>query len=530
MGNITSWIAQCIYPEEQVLWQAARSGDTHALCTALAKLTPETRKYIEWQEPCSGRTALAEASQCGHRACVALLVEAGANCNVKDYRGNTPLHLACKRGKEDIVQFLLQVPNVFPFETNLDTLTPLDLVRNKLKKDESSPLSYERCLEELEKVEMPSFILDVIRVCQLETNALMRLCVCLQKFCIYSGWLYEECDNLVSMVSGISSLSSWKRRFCIVLERGAPDILELALFSMKPCGMRPVCPTSVVLYQVGAGMMDTTDTKWFNRKDFAFTIRGNMKEKCHYDSTIVMEPLAFAAMDQQSYDAWKCFFTHQQQSLHARATSLYGQPGVVLNQQQQLLQEVFALPSAQQLLLAEARDRREPKPEFISPPSATAATTSVLTSQEDEDIRRAIWLSLQITGNHQSQHEGDGLQQVASPALLVSAPDWDEDETIETSSDRSESASEDSSRAAAGVPPAGSSKVSSQPVVNFGRAPSCSGIGECVICFDGPQAAVCVPCGHNAICMSCAEEILDSTCECPVCREPIRELIKLYRV
>lgn len=152
MGNVTSWLAQCIYPKEQVLWQAARSGDAYALRTALAKLTPETRKHVEWQEPCSGRTALAEASQRGHRACVALLIDAGANCNVKDYRGNTPLHLACKCGKEDVVHFLLQVPNVFPFETNLDTLTPLDLVRNKLKKDEAYPLSYERCLEELEKV------------------------------------------------------------------------------------------------------------------------------------------------------------------------------------------------------------------------------------------------------------------------------------------------------------------------------------------------------------------------------------------
>lgn len=329
------------------------------------------------------------------------------------------------------------------------------------------------------------------------------------------------------MVSGISSLSSWKRRFCIVLERGAPDILELALFSMKPCGMRPVCPTSVVLYQVGTGMMDTTDTKWFNRKEFAFTIRGNMKEKCHYDATLVMGPLAFAAMDQQNYDAWKSFFMHQQRSLHSRTTGLYGQSNVVLNTQQQL-QEVMTLPSTQQLLYAEARDRSESKPEFTPRPPAAAAVALALTSQEDEDIRRAIWLSLQTTGNHQSLLESDGFHQVPSPALPVSAPDWDEDETTDASSDRSGSASDTGGHTAGG--PLADSKVGSQPVVNFGRAPSYSSIGECVICFDGPQAAVCVPCGHNAICMSCAEEILDSTCECPVCREPIRELIKLYRV
>lgn len=57
-----------------------------------------------------------------------------------------------------------------------------------------------------------------------------------------------------------------------------------------------------------------------------------------------------------------------------------------------------------------------------------------------------------------------------------------------------------------------------------------AGSGECVICFDGPQSAVCVPCGHNAICMDCAGELLDTTRQCPVCRSTVREVIKLYRV
>ncbi|KAF1318685.1 hypothetical protein FI667_g13677, partial [Globisporangium splendens] len=503
MGNVASWLAECIYPEEQVLWQAARSGDAHTLRTAIAKLTSETRKYMEWQEPCSGRAALAEAALRGHRECVELLVGAGANCNAKDYRGNTPLHLACKRGKDDVVQYLLQVPNVFPFETNLDTLTPLDLVRKKISKDESHPLSFERCLEELEK-----------------------------KFCVYSGWLYEERDNVLSMVSGISSLGSWKRRFCIVLERGAPDILELALFSMKPCGIRPVCPSSVILYQVGAGMAETTDTKWFNRKDFAFSIRGNRKENCHYDSTIVMEPLQFAAVDQAGYDAWKCFFDHQRQSLHTRATNLYGQPVVMLNppphalQQGQRTASVVALPTAEQYQIpptqaAVTYDRSESKPAAAAPlsnyPAFTTATTQ---EQEEADLRRAIWLSLQTTGNHPS----DPLEPATSPALPVSAPDWDEgDDSASLPSPSSHSASEHDNASSPAAAPA-------SPVVNFGRAPSYSSIGECIVCFDGPQAAVCVPCGHNAVCMSCAEEILETSCECPVCRTPIRELIKLYRV
>ncbi|TYZ68257.1 hypothetical protein PybrP1_005293, partial [[Pythium] brassicae (nom. inval.)] len=499
MGNVASWIAQCIYPEDQVLWQAARSGDAHGLHNALAKLTPETRKHVEWQEPCSGRTALAEAALRGNRACVAALVQHGANCNVKDYRGNTPLHLACKKGRDDVVQFLLQVPSVFPFETNLDALTPLDLVRNRIKDaDDDYPLSFERCLEELEK-----------------------------KFCIYSGWLYEQQDNVLSMVSGMASLTSWKRRFCIVLERGASDILELALFAMKPCGMRPVCPKSVVLYQVGAGMTGTTDSKWFNRKDFVFTIQGSQKDKGQYDATVTMQPLAFAAVDQHGYDAWQRFFAQQQQSLHSRTTELYGPPVVALcpPQPSQAAAAAVGLPYPQLQFPPAAHDRSESKAAFALPPPPPAVLTAdaaALREQEEEDVRRAIWLSLQTTNGGGGENE----QLASSPPLPVSAPDWDE--AGEATDEDSQHSASSRGSAAGGAAPA-NRQASSPPVVNFGRAPSYSGIGECVICFDGPQAAVCVPCGHNAICMACAEEILDTTCECPVCRHPIRELIKLYR-
>ncbi|OQR91861.1 hypothetical protein ACHHYP_20165 [Achlya hypogyna] len=56
------------------------------------------------------------------------------------------------------------------------------------------------------------------------------------------------------------------------------------------------------------------------------------------------------------------------------------------------------------------------------------------------------------------------------------------------------------------------------------------GTRECVVCFDGPQSAVCVPCGHNAVCMRCADYILAAPARpCPVCRSPVREIIRLYQ-
>lgn len=350
-----------------------------------------------------------------------------------------------------------------------------------------------------------------------------------QKFCIYSGWIYEEHDNVLSMVSGISSLSSWKRRFCIVLERGAPDILELALFSMKPGGARPVCPKSVVLYQVGAGMSDATDSKWFNRKDLVFTIRGTRQEKCQYDATIEMEALAFAAVDQQSYDAWKSFFAQQQQSLHARTSVLYGQPTVMLAPQQHT--GLMALPLAG--VPHGPRDWREVKPP-TPPPAGTAQSfvphippVSSTQTQEDEELRQAIWLSLQTA---RGASDGSAFEAAASPPLPVSAPDWDDDIDDDDSDGIARGSSDDSGACDATAETSPAAASTDAPIVDFARAPSFSGIGECVICFDGPQAAVCVPCGHNAICMACAEEILETSCECPVCRRPIRELIKLYRV
>lgn len=298
---------------------------------------------------------------------------------------------------------------------------------------------------------------------------------------------------------------------------------------MKPCGMRPVCPKSVVLYQVGAGMVDATDTKWFNRKEFVFTIQGNLKDKCQYDSAVAMQPLAFAAVDQQGYDAWRRFFAQQQQSLQSRASGVYGQPVVMLNQQQQFSQAAAAMPYTHQqqqqfppaTVAHGGSESKTPPP----PPAVLSASTAAMREQEEEDIRRAIWLSLQTTGNGHRHAESEQL--ASSPPLPVSAPDWDE---IGDATDEDSQHSASSGGSAAADSASATGQAAAAPVVNFGPAPSYAGIGECVICFDGPQAAVCVPCGHNAICMSCAEEILDTTCECPVCRRPIRELIKLYRV
>ncbi|KAE8900005.1 hypothetical protein PF005_g9667 [Phytophthora fragariae] len=479
MGNALSWLAQCLYPEDQVFWAAARYGDARIIRSATSRLTPETRQFLEWQEPYTGRTALLEAAAKGHVECARLLIQAGANCNAKDLKMNTPLHLACKRARPEMVEFLLEVPALNPFEVNLYMKTPLDLARSRFSDDEEETEAepYAKCIEVLEK-----------------------------KFCLYSGWLYEKTDNVLSLVSGISSLNSWTRRLCIVLERGEPNVLELALFNMKEGGgVRPVCPTSVMLYNVAAGLEVTSDPRWFSPKDFTFILRGDQLNKCHYQASSALEnPVHFAAVDQASFDAWKDFFTHHQQRLAERS---------ILNSS-----------------LHEQRRPSEARHSSIAGwnPSALPTTSASPTSpgigpEEDEDIRRAIQLSLQTTAG--TCH--GATDAALSPPLPVSAPDWEDWERCE-SSGKEASAVDSNEQDSESV--MSSASEEKPPVVKNESSAAYSSIGECVICFDGPQSAVCVPCGHNAVCMKCAEEILTTTAECPVCRAHIRELIKLYRV
>ncbi|XP_074291009.1 putative E3 ubiquitin-protein ligase XBAT35 [Silene latifolia] len=53
---------------------------------------------------------------------------------------------------------------------------------------------------------------------------------------------------------------------------------------------------------------------------------------------------------------------------------------------------------------------------------------------------------------------------------------------------------------------------------------------SCVICFDAPVEAACVPCGHMGGCMSCLTEIKAKGWGCPVCRAVIDQVIKVYTV
>ena len=52
----------------------------------------------------------------------------------------------------------------------------------------------------------------------------------------------------------------------------------------------------------------------------------------------------------------------------------------------------------------------------------------------------------------------------------------------------------------------------------------------CMECMDalGPPSHVLIPCGHVCVCAACAERCTDTTRECPICREPVREAFRAF--
>lgn len=64
------------------------------------------------------------------------------------------------------------------------------------------------------------------------------------------------------------------------------------------------------------------------------------------------------------------------------------------------------------------------------------------------------------------------------------------------------------------------------------RAEEKKGGGQCVICWDAPAEAACVPCGHIAGCVECLNDMIRVCPDrgCPVCRTTIERVIKVFQV
>ncbi|ETO78926.1 hypothetical protein F444_06277 [Phytophthora nicotianae P1976] len=306
-----------------------------------------------------------------------------------------------------------------------------------------------------------------------------------KKLCLYSGWLYERADNFLSIASGISGLDSWKKRYAMVLRTAAPDVVEIDLFPMKPGERRPPVPSSELLYRTSDGIQQSDDSTWLNRKDFRLSLKVSRKQDTSRASAV--QSMDFATTNQGELVAWKTFLTSLRvnRPVSPITPALGGTPSTVP-----------ARPTTS--------------------PAQCASSTQAAMLQEQRDLERALKLSLEEARRHSRTQSApsapppsDTMLETLGYSETVVGPDGVE--IVQLLRDD----------ATTSTPPVKSAPAHSTVTQHT---------NECVICFDGPQEAVCVPCGHNAVCMDCAQELLDTTRLCPVCRQQVREVIRLYRV
>ncbi|CAI6010443.1 unnamed protein product [Closterium sp. NIES-65] len=84
--------------------------------------------------------------------------------------------------------------------------------------------------------------------------------------------------------------------------------------------------------------------------------------------------------------------------------------------------------------------------------------------------------------------------------------------------------------AKAGVATTVGAPSSSSAAAAAAAAAGASKEGRCVICWDSAALSVCVPCGHVAGCVECLTKVRSKGWGCPVCRAPIREVVKIFHV
>uniref|UniRef100_UPI00398ED916 E3 ubiquitin-protein ligase NEURL3-like n=1 Tax=Pristiophorus japonicus TaxID=55135 RepID=UPI00398ED916 len=52
---------------------------------------------------------------------------------------------------------------------------------------------------------------------------------------------------------------------------------------------------------------------------------------------------------------------------------------------------------------------------------------------------------------------------------------------------------------------------------------------DCIVCCSCRVDSVIYRCGHMCVCYGCGQKLVSSNSKCPICRQPIKEIIKTYR-
>ncbi len=52
--------------------------------------------------------------------------------------------------------------------------------------------------------------------------------------------------------------------------------------------------------------------------------------------------------------------------------------------------------------------------------------------------------------------------------------------------------------------------------------------GACVVCLCEESAVMIKPCHHLCLCVACKGDYLKSSANCPICRDPIQEMVEVH--
>ncbi|OQR91893.1 hypothetical protein ACHHYP_20166 [Achlya hypogyna] len=307
-----------------------------------------------------------------------------------------------------------------------------------------------------------------------------------QHVLVFSGWIYESLPDSIANKYILNTVGlnchTWRLRYALVLSTGPnSNTLEFVLYDQRENGHRPAAPESYWLYEKGDSLTMPGTKRTLNNRDHTFSF--NAIQKADLGEAGVFARVECAATDGPGLQKWVAFFEEcfVEASVHTaeRSTSARSvepatpQPAAPRRHSSSASSTMARTPSYELF-----PTRAPPQYNELFPSAPPPAPTKML----------AV----------------DALEVVPDRRFAATAPSFCEE-----------------------APPTRqfqAMQVSSAPPLLPPQS------RECVVCFDGPQVGVCVPCGHNAVCMACADRIMEADSKtCPVCRAEVLQIIRLYQ-
>ncbi|KAG0599459.1 hypothetical protein M758_12G153700 [Ceratodon purpureus] len=478
MGNGTS--------REEQLYQAVQNSNHNAV-----KALRRDGASLEFLDK-EGRTPLILACTRGDLfEMVLMLLNLGAN--IKAYRpgtyGGYPLHHAAKRGLDKTVLLLLS-RGADPLAVNDDSLTPLDMARNR------GYVSVVRMIED--------------------------------RICIFSGVLRELSGP--GFLEAIAPQWLTKKIWAVILPtetnpKRTPKY-ELVIYQ----GPKVPLPRTII----SITKAEVEQPKLSSPDPVIIIMDRNTRSKYKF----LAEVGGDKAQLERFYRACKGI-----PQIAPGASRLPLVPQVILQGLSTL-----SRPAAQPR--TPASDEGLPGPSPATPPAIAPATAHLPAQNprnrvgisEDAALKMAIEASLR---NATLSEETDHPQQVnccgwsssneAGPSRISEFPEeWAEVEVpvpspeVEREDPASSSPVASSSIASPSAPPIPILYPSQDSLASTSKSEEKE--SQCVVCWDAPAEGVCIPCGHLAGCMECLSEIKGKGWGCPVCRAAIDQVVRVYAV